>query len=130
MVHEFKKRSRQEELVRLGVSIAGTIALLVIAVFAVRGAWNMYGKLSDASEGSKNSQDKLTQLQAREKQLQISVGELSSPRGVEAEMRERFGATKPGEGVIQIVRNTASDTSANAAPEGLWQRLFRTLFVW
>jgi hypothetical protein len=55
---------------------------------------------------------------------------LSSLRGVEAEVRERYGVARPGEGKIEIVRNSKGEDIQGLEDGNIFIRVFRSLFVW
>ena len=130
-MREFKKRRGQQgEIVQLGLRALGTLALLVLAALAVHSAWGMYTKLAEASQGQRSAEAELAALTQQEVRVARSVGEIASTRGVEAQVRERFGVARPGEGGIQIVRDTPTSTAQATTKEFWWQRIFHTLFVW
>ncbi len=107
------------------------LLLFVILIFAVRSAWGMYQRFANASEGHEAATRELEALKEREGEVKASVANLSSERGVEAEIRERYGVGKPGEGKIEIVRDPDSDTANGAGQSGnIFIRIFRSLFVW
>ncbi|MDO8518472.1 MAG: hypothetical protein Q7S26_04260, partial [bacterium] len=68
--------------------------------------------------------------QAQETRVAAAVANTSSSRGVETQLRERFGVARPGEGVIQIVRDSATSSALTTQSESWWARIFHTLFVW
>ncbi len=130
-MREFKKRrSRREEIFWLCVRGVGALLLLLVAAAAVHAAWDMYGKLSAASQGQEEAEAQLASLQAEKKGVSASVAQLSTARGVEAEVRQRFGVVKPGEGEIEIVRDQGSATTTDDASKHWWSRVFHALFVW
>lgn len=130
-MREFKKRrSRRAELLNFSIRLLGALALLGITAIAVRGAWDMYGRLKVASAGQEDAQGQLQVLQAQQAEVTASVGELSSSRGVEALMRERFGVVRPGEGVIQIVHTAPTSTPTDNNSRGFFGQLFHLLFSW
>ncbi len=130
-MREFKKRRGQKgDVIHLALRGAGCLVLFGLTALAVHSAWGMYTKLAEAAQGRESAEAQLATLAEQEAQVRASVGDISSPRGVEAQMRERFGAARPGEGVIQIVRDAPSTTASVSADAPWWQRLWHTLFVW
>ena len=126
-----KRRTRAEVLVRVSGLIAGTCLLGVLAFFGITAAWHMYIKLQDATDESNAAASELSLLQKQETQVQSDITGLSSARGTEAALRERYGVIKPGEGVIQIVEPALSATSsADASSQNIFARVFNTLFGW
>ncbi len=130
-MREFKKRrGYRGEILNLGLRVLGVLVLLGVTGLAVRSAWDMYTKLAEASRGDIAAQVQLATLQAQETQVANSVDIISSARGVEAQVRGRFGVARPGEGVIQIVRDAPTSTTNIAPSQHWWERLWRILFVW
>jgi cell division protein FtsB len=127
---EFKKRrSRRAEILRVGLGFLGLLALAGIAFGATRAAWGMYGKFAEAAAARAGAEAQLEELQARHANIEAEVDALSSPRGLEAEVRERYGVVKPGEGEIAIVRQASSSEVLRRQP-GLLESLWQLLFVW
>ena len=130
-MREFKKRrSNEEEFIRFGIKCLGVFLLLLVTGFLMHGAWGMYGKMANASQGQEEAEAQLAALQAQQQGVNTTLGDLSSSRGVETQIRERFGVAKPGEGEIDIVHDQKAATSTAAAPESWWQRLFNAFKVW
>lgn len=125
-----RRRSRREELTRFGIRLAWVLALLVITVAAVRGAWAMYGKFTSSASADSAAQQNLASLKAQEAQVDEAVSSLSTEEGVEAQMRERYGVAKPGEGEIEIVTDAASTTPPSPASQNLFSRIFHAVFPW
>lgn len=130
-MRDFKKRRlRREDVLRSIVGMGGIVVLGAVAFFAARGAYNMYGKFAAAAAARTEAEADLKELEARYATIEAEVDDFTSSRGVEAEVRERYGVAKPGEGKIDIVR-TSTTTGSSAAPhDTLWERLWHLLFVW
>jgi len=130
-MREFKKhRSKRAELLNFCLRFAGALLLLAFTVVMVRAAWDMYGRLNTATAGQQDAEARLATLEAQKKTISASVGQLSSPRGQEALLREHYGVVKPGEGVVQIVAQASTTASGNTAQKGWLKALFHTLFSW
>lgn len=125
-----KRYSRGRELMRFGMSAFGVVALLFLLVLSARAAWDMYGKFAQASEAHDAAQRGLEALKLKQTNISAAVEGLSSSRGVEQEVRERFGVAKPGEGEITIVRDPQQASSTPSGQKGLLERLWQAFFVW
>ena len=125
-----KRRNPKAELLRAALNTAGVIALGVAAFVAVRGAWGMYQKFAEAGDASSAASARLAGLEAQYAAASSSVADLSSPRGVEGQLRERYGVAKPGEGQITIVRQASSSGGAPDGGQNWFERLWHALFVW
>ena len=130
-MREFKKRhTKQEEMVRLGVKAFGVVVLFGFTVLLVHAAWNMYSKLAAASQAKAETLSQLASLEAQQKGVTRTITKLTTERGVEAEVRERFGVARPGEGEIDIVEDLRAKTTNIITTPTWWQRVYQTLFVW
>ena len=129
-MREFKKRRTVgAELLRISAGVAGIMVLVGIAAVASRAAWDMYGKFADTAAASVAAETQLQDLQERHQKIGAEVQALSSERGLEAEVRERYGVARPGEWQITIVRQ-ASSTEVLRQEPGLLDKLWQLLFVW
>lgn len=96
---DFRARSR----LRRALYAKPTIMLLFIAtVFVAHSAWSMYQKSVLAKEKYAASQEKLDKTTQYEALLARDIAALSSLRGQEEEIRERFMVAREGEKVIVI----------------------------
>ena len=125
-----KHRGARRDFFTLVLRAAGVLALALLCVVSVRAAWGMYGKFASAAAAREGVEAQQAALAGQYSQVAAEVKSFSSERGLEAEVRERWGYGRPGEGEIDIVRQTAPTSPAAAAPQGLWQRLWHALFVW
>ncbi len=76
--------------------------LFVATVFVAHSAWSMYQKSVLAKEKYATSQEKLDKTKQYETELARDIAALSSSRGQEEEIRERFMVAREGEKVIVI----------------------------
>ena len=98
------------------------IALVLLLAFVVHGSWGMYQKSAVANANKMKAEELVSELQVREKQLSEDIVGLSTERGIEEEIRERFMVAKEGEGVIiiadpevdEVHTVTVSEPSGNA----------------
>lgn len=128
-MQDFSKRhAKRQILLRFVLSVAGLILLVLIAFVAVRAAYRMYGKFAQAAESAESAQERFTSLREQKNEVGAVVEAFDSSRGIEAEIRERYGVAKPGEGKIEIVRDSASSSPRSAAPSNLFVRFFE--FLW
>jgi len=73
----------------------------------------MYSRFSEASVGRAAAEANLASLTSREKDLEYQTSRLSSERGMEEELRRRYGVVREGEGVIEIIEPTSSPQKKN-----------------
>ncbi len=116
-------------MVRMGLGGLGILALLLVAFAAGRGAWDMYGKFTEAAAARASAEGELADLQDRYAAVQRDVDAYATDRGIEAQVRQRYGVIRPGEGVIDIVRQ-ASSTDATTKSQGVWAKIWSIIHFW
>jgi len=130
-MHEFKQNRRSRALLlRFGLGLVGLAVLGGITAGAAHSAWQMYGKFTQAAAADAQAQAQLKTLQAQEEEMATTVSGLETPRGVEAQLRERYGVEKPGEGVIQIVDDTATTAAPLPPQPGFFSRVWQAIIPW
>lgn len=129
-MRDFVKRHKTHNARRLLISAGGLALLVLITAVMIRAAWGMYGKFAEASNSDELAQNELAQLQVQQTQVAASVDSFTSSRGIEAQVRERYGVVKPGEGQIQIVRDSSTTTVRSIPTQNLFKRAWQALFGW
>lgn len=80
------------------------VVFLCIPVgYLVSVAWSAYAKERETSANTIAATTELEKLKLREVALQTELERLSTERGIEEEIREKFEVGKPGEHAIVIV---------------------------
>lgn len=98
----------------------------VIVLLIARGAWGMYEKSVEASVKRDKAAAELEHLQTYATQLDTDISKLSSERGQEAEIRDRFMVAKDGENVIVVTsakQNDMHTVTVSEEPETMVDRL-------
>lgn len=128
---EYKKNPRSHPVAKFLAACAASLILLAILILTAKAAWSMYGKFADASAAAEASEVELAQMESQKANVTAAIDELSTPQGVEKNLRERFGVAKPGEGEIRIVRKNAGDDTLQLQEDSnVFTRIFHALFVW
>lgn len=121
---DFKEKRKIKRLLYSKFTI---LILSVILVFILNGVWGVYKKASVAYMSKNRVQKDLNELKKRQSSLIASIENLKTRRGVESEIRNKFGVVKKGEEVVVIVdggrENSVDDSKAIISPHGLWQKL-------
>lgn len=102
--------------------------LSISALFLGNATWNVYQKYSEARQNEEIVSNEIQKLQERESDLSVDIARLNTERGVEEELRKRFGVAKKGEEVMVIVEPTVDDGQNIAANEGQKKGFWRSLF--
>ncbi len=128
-MRDFRKRGKNE-VGSFILLLLGLVLVLILVIFAVRGAWSMYVKFSVALRGNDAAEKELSQLEESYAKMSAAVANLSTTRGEEGEIRDRFGVARPGEGAIEIVRSSTSSAAKDDKGENAFMRILRSLFIW
>ncbi|MBI2039038.1 MAG: hypothetical protein HYT22_02045 [Candidatus Niyogibacteria bacterium] len=104
------------------------LGLAALLFFLGRAAWNAYEKLGLAKNVYADARASRLEIEKKHADLTERLGELSSPYGLERELRERYGLHKPGEEVVIFVRRTPPDGAPARAADGApsWRERLRT----
>ena len=117
---DFKERSRMR---RFMYGIPTILSLVAIFIFVAHGALGMYQKNSEATEKKEKAEDKLSELEQRKVELSADILNLSTDRGLEGEIRDRYMVAKEGENVMIVSDPDAQQvhtvTVADAPPTAI-----------
>lgn len=106
------------------ISWATLIVFAGLTVFIVGAVWNVYQKAELTKENAERIQTRLTELQAREAELEASVSSLQTDFGVESEIRDKYGFIKEGEEVVVIIDDKqAEQNETTSEKKGFWEKL-------
>ena len=123
-----RRRSRIEVMLRAFGTYAFALVLLALAVSLGMAASKMYGRMAMASEGEDAALHQLEQAQAEQAQVDSDLQNLATPRGVEGELRQRYGVAKPGEGVIKIVSAAQATSTSPQSSDSIFVRIWHIFF--
>lgn len=87
------------------------IFLIVGGLLLARSVWNIYEKQATADTSRLAAVRRLRELEARKTELEKELSRLSTERGIEEELREKFPVAKEGENVVVIVDEPAESAS-------------------
>ena len=102
------------------------IVALVLLFFLARSAWNMHRAADLASAKQAQTNMELEKLRANQESLSARIDSLSTPVGLEAELRTKYRAVKDGESVAVIVNTgdtTTTPVEASAKNSGWFDRV-------
>lgn len=85
------------------------VVLVIICTLLTISVIKIAKKYSHAKSIRNDYQLELSQIQAHEKELQKNIDALSTDRGKEAEIRDRYRVVKHGEQMILIVDNNKEE---------------------
>jgi len=117
-VYTFQRGKRRRRL------LYSTVTLVILALAALvlaRSAWLAHGKYALARRNLADAKRQINELRARQTYLEQEVGRLSSPRGVEEEIRSRFQVTKDDEEVLVVVDQPTVPATSPSGAKRLWE---------
>ena len=119
---------QQKKKLRKAMYSKGVLLVLsIVVVFLGNATWNVYQKYSEARGNNEIAVNELWKLQQRESDLSSDIERLKNERGIEEELRKRFGVAKEGEEVIVIVEPTDGDKNDlkgdGEEKKGFWRSL-------
>ena len=110
---DFRERTRIRRFVYAKPTI---LVMFALSVVSLHGAWGMYQKSKEAVSNRDRAVLEANVLMAHEKELHGDISKLSSDRGQEEEIRNRFMVAKDGEKVI-IVSEPDNETAHTVTVE-------------
>lgn len=99
------------------------VFLVVLTAWGATVVIRTYFTYRDARALRNQHQAELESLQSKERDLTEKIGELSTERGIEAEVRNRYRVVKPGESLVIVVEGENSQTPpVDQVPISWWAR--------
>jgi len=77
--------------------------LAIILVFLAKGVIKLWGKYDISKDTRGINEERLESLRQQKQSLEEEIKKLSTPGGIEEELRSDLGVVAPGERVLQIV---------------------------
>ncbi len=102
--------------------------LIILIIFLGKAVLNVYEKAQNTNENLELAEVELDTLEARKSLLEDKISTLGTPKGVEAEIRDKFNVVKEGESVIMIVEGEPNGNKDSGwAEKSFWERI-KSLF--
>jgi len=79
------------------------IFLGILLIFFALGVFDFMGKMIETSGKKKNVEQKVLELQETKEKLSSDIESLKTERGLEENIREKFGLVKEGEDLIIVI---------------------------
>jgi len=112
-----KKNSLYSKILILGLTI--------LVIFLSRASWNVFLKEKNTRENLLETQENFQKLEREKNELEGDINNLSTARGIDEEIRNKFRVTKDGEGMIMLIDSPEiSTTTKEENKKSFWSRLF------
>jgi cell division protein FtsB len=105
--------------------------LILLSIILLVFAWKVFGFWGKMQETASNRQiieDKIIALQQQKEKLSQDIAKLKTEKGVEENIRDKFGLTKEGEGMIVIVNEKPSLEASTGNESGGFFSFLKNLF--
>jgi cell division protein FtsB len=114
-MRELEKKQRTKKRI---YSIPVLVILLALTVLLAKGTYGVMKKRQESSNHVETLKAKLAELEDRKAELNKNIDRLSTPEGVDREIKEKFSVSKEGEEVAIIVdpKEPATTTEVESGP--------------
>lgn len=104
------------------------IFLFIVLVFFAWGVIRLIAKLRETSKNRENAFLKVAELKKTKEHLSAEIGNLKTDKGLEENIREKFGLAKEGEGLIVVVDDKNPADGDETQKQNWLERLFNNWF--
>ena len=107
------------------------LILVFLGVIILVFAWSVIQLVSKAEETAKNkniAEDKIAELQKGKEKLSSDIAKFQTEKGIEENIREKFGLAKEGENMIVIIEDKnlpEKEEVESNAPFSFFRNLFK-----
>jgi len=101
--------------------------LFILLIIFSRATWNIYQKERASREILNEKESELGELLDRKNNLDSELSKLETERGIESEIRDKFGFIKEGEEVIILVDNPGFSSSTDKEDN---RNIFKKILDW
>ncbi|PIQ92367.1 MAG: hypothetical protein COV70_00760 [Parcubacteria group bacterium CG11_big_fil_rev_8_21_14_0_20_39_22] len=93
------KKKRKTKIIFRMVSVL----LVILCVFFAKVSYNAYVKKQESEENYRRAEASLVEIEKRQARLEKEIEKLSTDRGIEEEIREKFRVAKEGEKMMVLL---------------------------
>lgn len=97
--------------------------LLVLVLLVIHSTWRVYLKKKESVEMMNSSYARLSDLEERDRELDMKIRKLNTISGVEEEIRSKFSVAKDNENIVIIVREEESTSTNKVISGGFWNKV-------
>jgi len=102
-----------------------TLIVLLFVIFIVgRSTLSVSQKEKETKNNLNNANEELVELEDRRELLVKEIRKLSTERGVEEEIREKFRVVKSGEEMLMLIDGPETASSEEEEETGFWSKIF------
>lgn len=107
------------------------VVLLIASVFLTHGVWGVYQKERQTRINKQQRLAHLDELNTRREALEKEINQLSTERGIDEEIRQKFEVAMEGEEVIVIVDPPLNGSLSNITEsKNTFERFLGAVMFW
>jgi len=121
---------RKKKFHRYFYSKLSVVILAILTIFLIRGAVSVIQKERQSKENLEKIEAELILANERQKKLEEDIDTLSTPTGIEGEIRSKYNVKREGEDVI-IVVDPETNVKNDSTSVSFWSKIgnwFKKLF--
>lgn len=122
-MRDFQTRGKFARLLQSKPALVFLGLLLLVSVWNLIGFWR---KMNETGENRERAEERVAELTENKMKLEANIESLESDRGIEEVLREDYGLSREGEGVIVIMEDQSEEVEEE--PQGFfgwWKNLFK-----
>lgn len=123
-MRELEKKQRTKKRI---YSIPVLVILLGLTGLLAKGTYGVMKKRQESAKHVETLKAKLVELEERKQELNKNIDRLSTPEGVDREIKEKFSVSKEGEEVAIIVDPKEPATSTEPIGQPFYKRWWNTV---
>lgn len=105
--------------------------LILFGIVLITFAYSVFGLMNRMQESRKNrivEENKIQEFEQRKNKLSTDIANLKTEKGVEENIREKFGLVKEGEGMIVVVDEKDQTDKTKQTSSGKFVDFFKNFF--
>lgn len=123
-------RKKTNKFQRVIHSLPFLLFLAALVVLVAVSAWNMYQTNQDTKQTVERLEEERQELVDRQNVVADAALDISTRRGLEEEIREKFSVAKEGERVIVLVDNPDRNATSTDQQHTWWQKTLDYIWPW
>jgi cell division protein FtsB len=102
---------------------ATLVILMILVLLALHSTWRVYLKNRESVQMMEASYSRLSELEKRDKDLELKISKLNTTSGLEEEIRSKFSVSKNNENTVIIVREESSSSTDINTSTTFWSKI-------
>lgn len=114
---------RKKQIAHVISSPLVLLFLVFVAVFLGRATYRILAKERESAKNLARAQAELQELQDKKEGIEKDINRLSTPEGVEEELRSKYAIKKPGEELVVIVNDEPAPAKEEVKEKTWWEKI-------